>query len=368
MCLVDKKVNHKKFGEGIIKSCDGKYLHIVFGEQEKVFSYPSAFEKFITIEDKEAEEKIKADIDLLYKKSLEIQEEKKKKDIQYVSQPIESQKNMAKYVEMTKPVAEETVDIVDDSLKTPTNKVTKIRIKASSIKNMAIKFNYCDGGQIDDKIGYTDVCSSSQRDYNVSKARSSKICNSQDCICKKFLYGEVTEEEFKKVVNSDLFICNERELLKKWRIKINSSKLMGGGKDSLIVMTTKFRSIEEKDRFIFGVFLVSGIEVDGDSEFILADSEYRIELKKSEAVKMKFWEYHTGVGKTKNSWGTTAYKSLTPEDSFSILKDILKLKIGTDEEEKVRKMCKRFALVNGLELNESKEHDVDVDSQMELNF
>ena len=75
MCLVDKKVNHKKFGEGIIKSCDGKYLHIVFGEQEKIFSYPSAFEKFITIEDKEAEEKIKADIDLLYKKALEIQEE-----------------------------------------------------------------------------------------------------------------------------------------------------------------------------------------------------------------------------------------------------------------------------------------------------
>ena len=367
MCLVDKKVNHKKFGEGIIKSCDGKYLHIIFGEQEKIFSYPSAFEKFITIEDKEAEEKIKADIDLLYKKALEIQEEKKKKEIQYVSQPIESQKNMAKYAEMTKSVVEDSTDIVDDSLKV-SPKVTKVRAKASSIKNLAIKFNYCDGGQIDDKIGYTDICSSSQRDYNVSKVRSSKICNSQDCICKKFLYGEVTEEEFKKVANSDMFICNERELLKKWRIKVNSSKLVGALKDSLIVMTTKFRSIEEKDRFIFGAFLVSGVEIDGDSEFILADSEYRIELKKSEAVKMKFWDYYTSAGKTKNSWGTTVYKSLTPEDSLLILKDILKFKIGTDEEEKARKICKRFALVNGLNMNDSDEQDMDVESQMELNF
>ena len=59
MCLVDKKVNHKVFGEGIIKSCDEKYLHVLFGQEEKIFSYPSVFEKFITIEDKEANDKIK---------------------------------------------------------------------------------------------------------------------------------------------------------------------------------------------------------------------------------------------------------------------------------------------------------------------
>ena len=366
MCLVNKKVNHKKFGEGIIKICDGKYLHVIFGEQEKIFSYPSVFEKFLTIDDEEAKAKIKADLDLLYKKALELQEEKKKKEIQYVVQPIESQKNIAKYGDITKPVAEENVE-VETPVK-PVSKTPKVRVKSSAIKNLAIKFNYCDGGQIDDRIGYAGICSATQRDYNVSKVKTNKVCNAQDCICKKALYGEISEEEFKQIADSNLFICNERELLKKWRIKVSSSKLMGVLKDSLIIMTTKFRSLDEKDRFIFGAFMTSGIEKDGDSEFILADSEYRIELKKSEAVKIKFWEHNTTTGKTKNNWGTTAFKVLTPEDSLSILKDILKLKIGTDEEEQARNLLEHFAQINDLDLNDIEEQNIDSESQMELSF
>ena len=102
MCLVDKKVNHKVFGEGIIKSCDEKYLHVIFGQEEKIFSYPSVFEKFLTIEDKEAKEKIKADIEALHEKAQMLLEAKKKKEIQYVSQPIEPQKTSTKLLEATK--------------------------------------------------------------------------------------------------------------------------------------------------------------------------------------------------------------------------------------------------------------------------
>ena len=364
MCLVDKKVNHKIFGEGIIKSCDEKYLHVVFGQEEKIFSYPSVFEKFITIEDKEAKEKIKSDIEILHEKAQILLEAKKKKEIQYISQPIEPQKTSTKLLEATKTPSQETVVAENTETKT-VSKQTKSRSKGS-IKNLAIKFNYCDGGQFDDNMGYCGICSPSQMDYNVNKQRNNKICNSPECVCKKFLFGEIQEEDFKKIVDSNTFICNERDLLKNWRIKIDSSKLAGILQDSLVIMTTKFKSTDEKDRFVFAVFMTAGTLKEGESEFIVADEKYRIELKKSEAVKIKFWNHHTQTGKTKNNWGTTSFKLLTPEDSASILKEILETKIGTDEENTARDLYEHFAEINDLDLN-LLERDTDEQSQqMEL--
>ena len=362
MCLVDKKVNHKVFGEGIIKSCDEKYLHILFGAEEKIFSYPSVFEKFITIEDEEANKKIKADIDTLHEKAAQILEAKKKKEIQYVSQPIESQKTSIKLPEAIKTTQDNPVENTETK---GISKPAKSRAKGS-IKNLAIKLNYCDGGQFDDNMGYCGVCSHSQMDYNVNKQRNSKICNSPECVCKKFLFGEITEEDFKKIVDSNIFICNERDLLKNWRVKIDSSKLAGILQDSLVFMTTKFKSTEEKDRFVFAVFMTAGTLKDGDSDFIVADEKYRIELKKSEAVKIKFWNHHTPTGKTKNNWGTTSFKTLTPEDSISILKEIVDIKIGTDEENIARDLYEHFAEVNDIDVS-MLDRDIEEQSQqMEL--
>ena len=364
MCLVDKKVNHKVFGEGIIKSCDEKYLHVIFGQEEKILSYPSVFEKFLTIEDKEAKEKIKADIEALHEKAQMLLEAKKKKEIQYVSQPIEPQKTSTKLLEATKTSTQENVVVENTETKT-VSKQTKSRSKGS-IKNLAIKFNYCDGGQFDDNMGYCGICSPSQMDYNVNKQRNNKICNSPECVCKKFLFGEIQEEDFKKIVDSNMFICNEKDLLKNWRIKIDSSKLAGILQDSLVILTTKFKSTDEKDRFVFAVFMTAGTLKDGESEFIVADEKYRIELKKSEAVKIKFWNHHTQTGKTKNNWGTTSFKPLTPEDSASILKEILDIKIGTDEENIARDLYEHFSEINDLDLN-LMERDIEEQSQqMEL--
>ena len=163
-----------------------------------------------------------------------------------------------------------------------------------------------------------------------------------------------------------MFICNEKDLLKNWRIKIDSSKLAGILQDSLVILTTKFKSTDEKDRFVFAVFMTAGTLKDGESEFIVADEKYRIELKKSEAVKIKFWNHHTQTGKTKNNWGTTSFKPLTPEDSASILKEILDIKIGTDEENIARDLYEHFSEINDLDLN-LMERDIEEQSQqMEL--
>lgn len=368
MCLIDKKVNHKKFGDGTITACDGKYLHVLFGESEKVFSYPSVFEKFLTIDDKEAKDKIQNDIKELHEQAVKIEEAKKKKEIQYVVQALEPQKNMSKYLDVSKSPVEENKE------NTPVKATPKPPKGSYKIKNLAIKFNCCDGGMIEDKIGFNGICSNSQMEYNINKQRNNRICNNPDCVCKKFLYREINEEEFKKIADSNTFICNERQLLKNWRVKVDSSKLAGVLYNSLVIMTTKFKSIEEKDRFVFGVFMTAGTVQDGDFNFIIADEEYRIELKKSEAIKVKFWDHHTTTGKTKNNWGTTAFKMLTPEDSLSILKEIVNVKIGTDEEEKARKFYEHFAEVNDISLIENEEADNDsIDEtkdvpQMELDF
>ena len=374
MCLIDKKVNHKKFGDGTIKSCDGKYLHVLFGESEKIFSYPSVFEKFLTIDDKEAKDKIKSDIEALHEKSLKLEETKKKKEIQYVVQPIEPQKNVSKYLDIGKPSTEEPK--VETQTKQPAVKTPRTRTKTNN-KNLAIKFNYCDGGQIEDKIGFSAICSNAQMEYNINRQKNNRICNSSDCVCKKALYGEINEEEFKKIADSNTFVCNESQLLKNWRVRVDSSKLATALNNSLIIMTTKFKSLEEKDRFVFGVFMTAGTIKDGDFDFVIADKYYKIELKKSEAIKVKFWNHYTSTGKTKNNnWGTTAFKILTNEDCLSILKEIVNVKTGTEDEEKAKKLYDYFAEINDIDLNAVEEVAEDnevIDEtkdvpQMELDF
>ncbi len=42
---VGDRVNHKSFGQGVIKSISGGYMSVKFGNEEKSFQYPGAFEK-----------------------------------------------------------------------------------------------------------------------------------------------------------------------------------------------------------------------------------------------------------------------------------------------------------------------------------
>jgi hypothetical protein len=49
MNLIGVLVNHKTFGEGIIKQYDANYLVISFSQGEKKFVYPDVFESFISV-------------------------------------------------------------------------------------------------------------------------------------------------------------------------------------------------------------------------------------------------------------------------------------------------------------------------------
>ncbi len=62
MVFDNLKIKHKTFGEGIVKSMDGKYITALFGSLEKKFVYPDAFENFLTLDDGTVSQEILEDI------------------------------------------------------------------------------------------------------------------------------------------------------------------------------------------------------------------------------------------------------------------------------------------------------------------
>ena len=55
-------VRHKSFGVGNVISYDGKYMTVKFDSAQKVFVYPDAFEKFLTLEDGSVSDEISEDL------------------------------------------------------------------------------------------------------------------------------------------------------------------------------------------------------------------------------------------------------------------------------------------------------------------
>ena len=62
MVLENLEVKHKSFGDGVVVVSNGKYMTVKFQACEKVFVYPDAFEKYLTLKDGTISEEIAADI------------------------------------------------------------------------------------------------------------------------------------------------------------------------------------------------------------------------------------------------------------------------------------------------------------------
>ena len=60
--LINRKVHHKAFGEGVILSLDGGYLLIEFPVGQKKFVYPDAFDGFLSAEDSSVALEIRREI------------------------------------------------------------------------------------------------------------------------------------------------------------------------------------------------------------------------------------------------------------------------------------------------------------------
>jgi hypothetical protein len=81
MQLEGKSICHVKFGEGIIKEAEGKYITVLFQQGEKKFLYPDAFTNFLIMLDKKAQAKMDIILDgMITEEEKEREAEKKKQE------------------------------------------------------------------------------------------------------------------------------------------------------------------------------------------------------------------------------------------------------------------------------------------------
>ena len=62
MVLDNLAVRHKVFGVGTVVATNGKYMTVRFDTAEKIFVYPDAFERFLTLADGTVSDEISSDI------------------------------------------------------------------------------------------------------------------------------------------------------------------------------------------------------------------------------------------------------------------------------------------------------------------
>ena len=88
MILENLAVQHTKFGVGTVASFDGNYMTVRFGAVEKVFVYPDAFEKFLTVAGGTLPEDIVADLARSKEKKLAIQNAKDEENLRSMTHGI----------------------------------------------------------------------------------------------------------------------------------------------------------------------------------------------------------------------------------------------------------------------------------------
>ena len=79
MDLIGKSVKHKVFGKGVIVDYNDGRIAMEFAKGKKIFTYPDAFENFLSTDDAELSSKVVADLKLKNEEVLQIQSEKEEK-------------------------------------------------------------------------------------------------------------------------------------------------------------------------------------------------------------------------------------------------------------------------------------------------
>jgi hypothetical protein len=336
--LCDQVVKHKVFGKGQIVDLENNYVTVLFDniEDEKKFSYPSAFGPFLELEDKSFLKQVEKDKNIIIQREAENKkiEEKLKKE-----KMIKAMVDEAKHSKNT-------------------------NNKASNRNNIAFKCNYCDGGNSEEIVGYKGACSDKIIEYNIKKSKR-KVCSNPQCQCYKYLNGEISREELDKFYEENGAICAESQILKNWRAytgtiqsgvnKGNPKKLRNITNSSLVLLTTRFPNAKDKDRFIFAVFLVDGNYNGNNKEkgYLGSDSKYKLKLSLNEAKKLKFWDYYFNPNKPKNiTFGSGTHRYLTDIQAAQVLKRIFEIKKGTVDEEFSKEFLEYYCKIKNLEIDD----------------
>lgn len=335
MNLDNEIVIHKVFGEGSILQLAGDRLTVSFISGVKKFIFPDAFNGFLMAKNPKISEQIQELI-----KEFECV---KQKDLQEKQNAVAIERQL--YTEQKE-------------FRSPRKSVKNIQRA-----NIAFKCNFCDGGQSDEQVGFNGVCSDDLIHNNIVMEKRT-WCSSGDCPCLSYHSGNMTREELDSMCKDDGFVCYESQMLREWKAmagivqhgenKGKPMKLNQVQTNSLCVLTTRDPRSKEEDRYIFAVFLVDdSYEGDGrDEGYVSTTSEYKIKLTPAEARSLLFWNYHANDNHPEVAvWSSGLHRYFEDEQAVQILRDIAKIKKGTDEEVLSEKFLQHFCRINGVDIS-----------------
>lgn len=329
MDFLNQIVIHKLWGEGIVSRHDKTGFYVRFGEDERRFGHPESFAEFLRFQDPQLQEMTER---LLQEKEAE---KAKALNTRYQSPPAPQSKNTP--ARKTKPRGEKP--------------------------NIVFKCNYCDGGSNKYHIGYMGACSDDLIRYNILDAQHS-WCSDPNCACSQYLNGEITGDQLDDMCRDGAFVCYESQMLKDWTAfagfvlkgdkKAEPKKIRNVQLNSLAVLTTRKPDMPEKDRFVFGVFLIDDAdEGTGPNEgFVRSNSKYRIELSPTEALQIKFWNYHANDNDPeKPMWGQGLFRYTSDVEAVQILRDIVAVKRLPAEKKFAQEFLAHFCKIHKIDLN-----------------
>jgi hypothetical protein len=332
--LIDCLVTNRTYGDGKVTEVSDTYIRVRFGECEKKFQYPMAFESILTCKDVNLQDKLQSII--------------------------------LKHKEQDKEKSHYQIKVNADNLiaKPAIISASGRKIKVYHKENIAFKCNYCDGGQNQNGIGYIEACSDATMKYNIEVAQH-RWCSCEESLCKQYYDGIISRKELDDVRTEGGFVCYESKMLDTWTayagavltngdvhkpMKLNKVQV-----NSLAVLTTRDIGTSESERFVFGVFLVDeAYEGDNrDEGYVTTNSKYKISLNKIEASKILFWNYYANENAPQKAvWGQGLHRYISDIQAASILKDILEVKRGTKDEELAQEFCEYFCNINSIDFDD----------------
>ena len=326
MTIIGEIVLHAMWGEGTIISLTDSVLLVRFCNEEKTFSYPTVFSKYLKFKDEKLQETILT--------------------------LIQDEKNEAlKKQEARKIVTSTTSSAVHQRIK-----------KQPECLNIAFKCNFCDGGGKHNGIGFNGICSDFNIHYNIGIAHHS-WCSSENSACYQYYCEQISRQELEEEMEYQEGVCYESVMLNRWRadagFHLNGEKkneprrLKNIQINSLAVLTTRLPFTPESERFIFAVFLVDDGCPGGnrDAGFVTADSKFKMFLPLDKSKTLLYWNYYKNPKHPeKIAWGQGLYRYLPDEQAAAILRKFAELKQGTTEESLAREFLDYFCKTKKINL------------------
>ncbi|GAB6108608.1 hypothetical protein [Fusibacter bizertensis] len=292
MKLIDHEVIHKAFGKGMIIELQHDKIMVEFESGVKVLTYPDVFIEFMTLQDPIMDEAIRNILKSRADDMKRLEDEKKDAWEEHIAK----------------------MQVIPVKTKKKASKPKAI--KPVNRANIAFKCNMIDVDQLD----FSDVfkwVGSDEREMSIKWKAMTSL--------------ETSEE-------------NKNKALKLKRVQENS----------LCVLTMKEPHQKEKERFIFGVFLVGETQESDciEASFVNSKNEYKMALTSEEAHQMKFWKYHSNANKPDiPSWSSGIHRYFLDDQAVQILKDISEIKRDAKDTTIAEKFLSHFIEVNAVDID-----------------